>query len=77
MKTIDRIILSILGIGLWTIVILQLVMPINTRAIDIDADDIGDLKYFIENVVEDCRVRGEVYMHSVEYGEIVIGKIVC
>jgi hypothetical protein len=77
MKTIDRFILVILAVGVWVIIILQLVTPIKTMAIDIDASDISGLEYFIEDVVEDCQVYGEVSIHDEYSGEIDGGYISC
>ena len=80
MNTLDRILLAALVTGVWaSIGVILLKQP--AYALSIDASDIDGLEYFIVNVVEICRVRGDVYVYGVAgsegYGEIDSARIRC
>ena len=79
MKTIDRIILGSIAVGLWTSIFMFNTHPRDAYALSIDASDIDGLRYFITNVVENCKVRGEVYIYDRDggYGEIEYARIRC
>jgi len=56
MKTIDRIILGFIAVGLWTSIFMFNTHPRDAYAISIDASDIDGLTYYIEDVVEDISI---------------------
>ena len=57
-RTLDRIILIVIAIGIWANVAVYLFKPITAAAID--ASDIDDFRSAVERIVEDCTVRGYV-----------------
>ena len=64
-RTLDRIILIVIAVGIWANVAAYLFKPIVASAID--SSDIDDFQSAVEGIVEDCRVRGYVsgdYMSS-------------
>jgi len=74
-----KIILTIIALNTTLIVgdsLLGKLIP-DAWALSIDADDIDGLTYYIEYTVENCTVRGEVYLYSEQYGEIEGGSISC
>ena len=77
MKTLDRVILGVMTAGIWTAIAMFYLHPTDAIALSIDASDIDGLEYFIENIIEDCTVGGEVYLYSERYGEIESGQISC
>jgi len=56
MKTIDRIILGSIAVGLWTSIFMFNTHPRDAYALSIDASDIDGLTYYIEDVVEDISI---------------------
>ncbi len=55
MKTIDRLILGALVVGIWALVAIQVTSPTPAYAASIDAGDIVGLKTFVKDVVvKDC-----------------------
>ena len=78
MKTIDRLILGVLSLGVWLLLFQELVdSPLYAQSDDVYAGNIYGLEGFIEDVVEDCEVTGDVYLYSEEYGEIDGAEISC
>jgi hypothetical protein len=77
MKTIDRAIMATLAAGIWTAILTFYLQSNSVHALSISADDIDDLEYAVENIVENCSVSGQVYMHSAEYGDIESATIDC
>ena len=77
-QVIDRIILGSLAAGIWAWVLVSLLSPspLLALSISIDASDIDGLSSYIEDVVEDCTVSGEVYIYGMPYGDIT-GSISC
>lgn len=70
MKSTDRVVVTLLALGIWALVFVLIFRP----------DFAGaqrNLRPFIESVVEDCRVTGEVYIYGMPYGEIESGRIHC
>jgi len=59
MAVIDRIILSSIALGLWAWVFISIFSSGSLYALSIDAREVGGLRSFVENVVEDCTVDGE------------------
>jgi len=79
MKTIDRIILGFIAVGLWTSIFMFNAHPRDAYALSIDASDIDGLDYYIEGIVEDCTVSGSVYIYDRDggYGDIESTSISC
>jgi len=83
MKLIDRILMCVLALGIWAWVFLSFfsASPLLALNVDVDADDVDGLTSYVEKVVEDCRVSGEVYVYDVSggegYGEISLARIHC
>ncbi len=81
MKLIDRILVCVLGLGIWAWVFLSFFSATPLFALSVDADDVDGLRRYVENVVEDCRVSGEVYVYEVSggegYGSIESARIRC
>jgi len=80
MKTIDRIILGSIAVGLWTSIFMFNTHPRDAYALSIGAYDVMGLPTFITDVVEEhCKVRGEVYIYDRDggYGEIENARIRC
>lgn len=77
MKFIDRLIIGVLAAGIWVLVAIQVTSGEPAYALSIDVDDIDGLRYFIEDVVEDCEVEGEAYIYSREYAELEGVSISC
>jgi len=77
MKTIDRIILSFIAVGIWTSIFMFNTHSEDAYALSIDASDIDGLEYYIEDIVEDCTVSGQVYVYDGEYGDIQSASISC
>ncbi len=69
MTRLDRIILAVIAAGLWALFLQNTGGP--TQAEDQRS------KRSIEVIIEDCRVTGQVYLYSDQYGEIERGKIRC
>ena len=75
MKTFDKIILSFIAVGIWTSIFM-----FNTHSRDayaISVDEIDDLKFYIETVVEGCSVSGSVDVYEHEYGDFTDAIIGC
>ncbi len=77
MKTIDRLIIGALAIGVWVIVAIQVTSSTPAYAISIDASEIDGLEDFIEDVVEDCSVQGEAIIYSEDHAELDGVSISC
>lgn len=58
MSLIDRVILSVVGLGIWTWICMSIFSSGPLYALSIDASDVDGLTSFIENVVESCTVDG-------------------
>ncbi len=56
MKTIDRLILGALVVGIWALVAIQLTSHTPAYAASIAARDIVGLEVFVKNVIKDCYV---------------------
>ena len=80
MNVIDRTILSTLTIGIWVLLI-GLYIDRPSYALSIDASDIGNLRHYVENIVEDCSVSGQVYVYEISgsegYGQLNSSSISC
>jgi hypothetical protein len=59
MKTIDRLILGALVVGMWTLITIQVTAHTPAYAASVDASVVDDLVYVIQSTVEDCYVYGE------------------
>jgi len=78
MKTIDRLILGALAVGVWALIAIQVTSHTPAyAAASIDADEVYGLRSFVERVVEDCSVSGEVFIYSKEYGSLESVSISC
>ena len=77
MRTLDRVILGFMAMGVWTAIIMIYLHPIKASALSINADEIDGLESFISTVIENCSVGGEVYLYDEQYGEIESGHISC
>lgn len=78
MKTIDRLIVATLAVGIWTAVLMFYIQSNSAHALSISADDIDDLDYAVNRIIENCSVSGEVYVgEDEEYGEISSASISC
>ncbi len=83
MKLIDRILVCVLALGIWAWVFLSFfsASPLFALSIDIDAEDVDGLRSYVQNVVQDCRVSGDVYVYDVSgsdgYGTISSARIRC
>jgi hypothetical protein len=78
MKTIDRLLLGALSLGVWVLIFHELVdSPLYAQSDDVYAENVSGLADFIEGVVENCEVIGDVYLYSEEYGELDDGEISC
>ena len=56
MKTIDRLILGALVVGIWALVAIQLTSNTPAYATSIVAGDIVGLEAFVKNVIKDCYI---------------------
>ena len=72
MKTIDRVILAAIALGLWG----QLAVTIFGASPSMALDE-SDVESIVKDVVEDCAVRGKVYIYDMPDGEITGGRIDC
>ena len=75
MKTFDRIILSFIAVGIWTSIFM-----FNTHSWDayaISVDEVDDLEFYIQTVVESCTVSGSVEVEEHEYGNFSDAVIGC
>ena len=70
MKTIDRLILGALAVGVWTLVAIQVTSNTTAYAASIDASEVDGLRRYVVRIVEDCSVNGDVYLYSEDYGEL-------
>ena len=83
MKLIDKMLVCVLALGIWAWVFLSFfsASPLFALSIDIDAEDVDGLRSYVQNVVQDCQVNGQVYVHSVfgsdGYGTISSAQISC
>jgi hypothetical protein len=79
MTRTDRVLLSLLVVALWALVLVVGGDAKPAYGIYIDASDVDGLEDFIEDVVEDCDVSGEVYVYDPEggYGELESVTIDC
>ena len=77
MKTIDRIILGFIAVGLWTSIFMFNTHSKDAYALSIDASDIYGLDSYVVNIVENCDVSGYVYVYGGEYGNIQGAYIGC
>lgn len=80
MKTADRMLLAALVAGVWALVVLNILNQ-PAYALSIAASDIDGLEYYVNDIVEDCSVRGEVYVYEISgsegYGELESARINC
>jgi len=80
MKVIDRIILSTLTIGI-LVLLIGLYIDRPSYALSIDASNVDGLKRYVENIVEDCSVSGQVYVYDIfgseGYGRLNSSSISC
>lgn len=79
MKTIDRIIISTLSIGIW---VLLISLYFDRPSYALDADAIEGLRDYVKEVVEEnCTVYGEVYVYEIAdsegFGELEETVISC
>lgn len=77
MKRVDRIVLVLLAAGVW---VLGLGLILHSHSATADPPrPVWDIENIVEDVVEDCDVRGEVYIYDREsgYGEIDSARIDC
>ena len=58
MKTLDRIILGILGVGIWALTLTFYTHPRDAFAASVNASEVDGLKSLVQSVVEDCSVDG-------------------
>lgn len=58
MRTLDRIILIVIAVGIWANVTVYLFKPVVVTAID--SSKIDDFRSAVERIVERCRVDGHV-----------------
>ncbi len=75
MKAFDRIIFSFIAVGIWTSIFM-----FNTHSMDANAiavEEVDDLKYYIQTVVEECTVSGSVEVEEHEYGSFSDASIGC
>jgi len=75
MKTFDRIILGFIAVGIWTSIVM-----FNTHSLDANAiavDEVDDLEFYIQSVVEECTVSGSVEIEEQEYGSFSDASIGC
>jgi len=77
MKTIDRIILSFIAVGLWTSIFMFNTHPRDVYAFSIDAHDIDGLTSYILNVVNGCTVSGDIYIYDGVNGDLSGAYISC
>ena len=77
MKSIDRIILSFIAAGIWTSIIMFNTHSRDAFAQTISVDQIDDLEYYIQSVVEECSVSGNVDVYEHEYGDFADATIGC
>jgi len=81
MKLIDRILVCVLALGIWAWVFLSFFSASPLFALYIGTDDVDGLKSYVEDVVEDCKVKGEVYVYEIYggegYGNISSAQISC
>ena len=59
MNIMDRIILSVVGLGIWALIFVSISNSSYLYALSIDAYDVDGLRSYIENVVQDCTVDGD------------------
>ncbi len=69
-RTLDRIILIVIAVGIWTNVAVYLFNPVVATAID--SRNIDDFRSAVERIVEHCRVEGHV-----SGGVLSGGTIIC
>ncbi len=81
MKLIDRILVCVLALGIWVWVFLSFFSASPLFALYVSADDVDGLTSYVEDVVEDCQVSGQVYVYDVSggegYGNISSAQISC
>ena len=58
MKALDRIILGLLGIGIWALTLTFHTHPRDAFASNIDASNVNGLRSYVESVIEGCSVDG-------------------
>ena len=61
MKTLDRIILSLLAVGIWVLSFTFYTHPRDAFALSIDASDVDGLRKYVRCIVENCSVDGTGY----------------
>jgi hypothetical protein len=59
MSLVDRVILSIVGLGIWAWLLISILSSGSLYALSIDASDVDGLRSFVVNVVENCTVDGD------------------
>ncbi len=77
MKTIDRLIFGTLAVGVWALIAIQVTTHTPAYAARIDASDVNGLRGFVERVVRNCSVKGQVYMSDKENGRLQNASISC
>ncbi|MFB3100871.1 MAG: hypothetical protein ACE1ZM_05445 [Gammaproteobacteria bacterium] len=77
MKSFDRIILSFIAVGIWTSIIMFNTHSRDAFAQTISVDQIDDLEFYIQSVVEGCTVSGSVEVEEHEYGNFSDAVIGC
>ncbi len=75
MKSFDRIILSFIAAGIWTSIFMFNTHSWDTYAISVD--EVDDLEFYIQTVVEGCSVSGSVDVYEHEYGDFADATIGC
>ena len=68
MNAFDRVLLAVLGIGVWTLIAVTL----TSSSVQAGTQELS--RYDVEDIVEDCTVsgdvNGEVYMYNERNGEL-------
>ena len=80
MTKADRILVALLVLGIWVLIaVLSLAPSTTSAAVTIEASEVDGLEDFVEDVIEDCTVSGEVYIYDSEsgYGELDSVTIDC
>jgi hypothetical protein len=86
MKTLDRVILGSLSVGIWVLSVTFYTHPKDAFAMSVDASDVDGLRHYIRRIVNGCSVDGtgygslsstSIYMYDVEggYGDVQDGSV--
>ena len=75
MKTVDRVLVALLAIGVWGLVATNL-LSFKVASAEPQREDY-EIRQIIRQTIENCTVSGEVYLYSERYGEIESGSIDC